>query len=264
MPGGPGPGHLPRVGPFAGGIGTFGVPGPPRMPIVRIAPAVGNDPVGPSRGCHREQAHRPDRRGTQPRHRGGPRSRLRDPLLRRCRSRAAAPGHRRRRRDPDPLGHEGRRRGDRRRSPPQGRRPRRRRPGQRRRPRSHAGRRDGRQRPHLQHRVRRRAGHRPAPGQRPAHRPGQRLAQGRCLEALQVHGRGARRQGGRRRRPGPDRHARGPAPERLRRQAHRLRPLRAAGARGPDGHPDGVASTSCWPTATSSRCTCPRPRRRSA
>ena len=56
------------------------------------------------------------------------------------------PGHRRRRRDPDPLGHQGRRRGARCGAPAQGGRPRRRRPGQRRRQRGDPGRGHGRQR----------------------------------------------------------------------------------------------------------------------
>ncbi len=63
---------------------------------------------------------------------------------------------------------------------------------------------------------------------------------------------------------GPDRHARRPATERLRRHADRLRPLRAARARRADGHPDGVPRRAARRPATSSPSTCPRPPRPSA
>ena len=94
----------------------------------------------------RSPARRTDRRGAQPRHRRGPRTRLRDPPLQRRRPGRAAGRHRRRRRRPGPLGHPDRRRGARCGQAAQGRRPRRRRARQRRRQGRDAERRHGRQR----------------------------------------------------------------------------------------------------------------------
>ena len=72
--------------------------------------------------------------------------------MQRRRPRRAAARDRRRRRDPGPLGHQGRRRGARCRAAAQGRRPCRCRPGQRRREGRDPERRHGRQRADLQHR----------------------------------------------------------------------------------------------------------------
>ena len=135
--------------------------------------------------------------------------------------------------------------------PPEGRRPRRRRARQRRRPGRHPGRRHGRQRADLQHR-------RPppsyavgaAPRHRPAHPAGQRVAQGRRVEALGKYtGVELFEKTRRHRRPRPDRRPRRPAPGRLRHERRRLRPLRQQRPRRPARRPPGRRSTSCCATS---------------
>ena len=221
--------------------------------------------ISPSReGQVSDQARRPDRRRALARHRRRPRPRLRDPPLRRRRPRRAAAGHRRRRRvlvrsatqvDAEALAAATRLKVV-----------------------ARAG--VGLDNvdvkaatqagvmvvnaPTSNIVVRRRARRRPAAGHRPQHRTGQRGAQGRRVEALQVHRRRAARQDRRHRRPRPDRRPRRPAAGRLRHEARRLRPLRAARPRRAARRPAAQRSTSCCGRATSSPCTCPRPRRRSA
>ena len=173
------------------------------------------------------------RRGTFARHHRGPRPGLRDPADRRRRPLPAALRDRRRRRHPGPLRHPGGRRGHRRREEPQGDRPRRRRPRQRRHQGRHPGRCHGGQRPDLEHHLRRRTDGRPHPLPRPPHPAGQLSAQGRRVEALQVHRHRTVREEDRHHRPRPDRRARRRPPQGLRHQDPRLRPLHHLGPRRP-------------------------------
>ena len=78
---------------------------------------------------------------------------------------------------------------------------------------------------------RRRAGHRAAARRRPQHPAGQRRAEGRRVEAQQVHRRRALREDRRRRRPGPDRRPGRAAAVGVRHGGRRLRPLRLSRAR---------------------------------
>ena len=78
------------------------------------------------------------------------------------------------------------------------------------------------------------------------------------MEAVQVHRRRAAGQDRRRGRARPHRRALRPAHRRLRHPAHRLRPVRAAGPRGPARRAPGRAGGAAAPSRTSSRSTCRR------